>query len=82
MLSEEDLTKIAESVRQRLHDERTVDVVTHKKHHDFIDTLITEKERDAARKEKWLQVAGGWGIVTALTIFTAAIWQYLKDHVR
>lgn len=81
-LSQEDLEKIAESVRQRLHDERTVDVETHKKHHDYIDTLIMEHEKTMARKEKWLQIAGGWGIVTALTVFTAAVWNYVKDNMH
>ena len=81
---DEDITlnNIARAVLIELQKERSIDIATHKKHHDYIDTLIIEKEKKQERKEQWIRVAGGWGIVLGLSASGAAFLQYIKDHLR
>ncbi len=81
MMDDEDITQpraIANEVAKRLAKDRTIDVETHRKHHQYIDSLIREGERKAERREQWLRVAGGWGIVAALSSTATALWHYLK----
>lgn len=81
-MQEEDADQIAKEVLRQLEQQRTVDVETHRKHHEFIDTLITNHMKSQERKEKWITIVGGWGIITMLTGFGLAVWQFVKDHVK
>ncbi len=81
-MDEQDAAKIAKLVQMRLDEQRSIDVETHHKHHEYIDTLITQAETRQARKEQWVRVVGGWGIILTITAFAAAVWEYFKDHLK
>lgn len=80
-MKEQDIEEISASVIQKLDMQRTIDIETHRKHHEYIDSLILDTEKRSARKEQMIRVASGWGIVLILTTATAAFWQYLKDSI-
>lgn len=81
-MNDEDIRKISLRVLKDLEKSRTIDVETHRKHHEFIDVLITKEKKSQERKEKWIQVVGGWGIITFMTGLGLAVWQFIKDHVK
>ena len=78
----EDAHKIADIVLRRLDSQRTVDIETHRKHHEYIDLLILEKEKVNARKEQWIRVVGGWGLILILSALATASWQYIKKTLE
>ena len=81
-MDEIQVDKIAKAVLNQLEEQRTVDVETHRKHHEYIDTLITDSERIQARKEQWIRVVGGWGLILFITAVATAVWNYLKNHLN
>ncbi len=81
-VTQEEVNEIAKAVKTQLDQSRHIDIETHRKHHDYIDTLIIEVEKREARREQWIRVVGGWGIIITITAISAAIWEYIKDHVK
>ena len=81
-LTKEETEAIAAAVTAHLELQRTVDVETHRKHHEYIDTLIIAEETKAARKEQWIRVVGGWGLILTITAAAAAAWDYFKDSLK
>jgi hypothetical protein len=81
-MAEEDYRKIATAVSDELSRHRTIDVITHKKHLDYIDTLISAEKTRAIRKEQWIRTVGGWGIIVLLGGFVSIVWQYAKEHIK
>ncbi|NNF60708.1 MAG: hypothetical protein HKN06_05165 [Gammaproteobacteria bacterium] len=81
-LSSGEIAEIAEAVTSHLEKRRTLDVETHRKHHEYISSLIKEKETRKGRQEQWIRVVGGWGIILAITAMAAAGWEYLKHRLN
>ena len=81
-MTEQETQEIASAVLQLLEQQRTVDIETHRKHHEYIDTLITDAEKIQARKEQWVRVVGGWGIIVMITAVATAVWKYVTDHLQ
>lgn len=81
-LPREEIEQIAEAVSKHLEAGRQIDVATHKKHHDFIDTLIAKEARREERREKLVQAVTIWGALLTLTAIGTAFWQYVKDNLE
>lgn len=81
-MKKEEIEEISTSVMHKLDMQRTIDIQTHRKHHEYIDSLILDTERRSARKEQMIRVASAWGLVLILTTATAAFWQYLKSSIN
>lgn len=80
-MKQEDIEDISTAVMHKLDLQRTIDIETHRKHHDYIDSLILDTENKSLRKEQMIRVASGWGVVLVLTTATAAFWKYFKDSI-
>ena len=76
----ENAHQIAEIVLRKIQAQRTVDIETHRKHHEYIDILISERKNVDERKEQWIRVVGGWGIIAMLTAAATTAWQYIKAY--
>lgn len=74
--------EIARAVAAELEKARTINVETHRKHHEFMEYMIERQKRSDARKEKIIQTVAGWGVITALTGLGLAIWHYLKQNLN
>lgn len=57
-------------------------VDTHREHHEFIASWIARENRAAERAEKIKAQVGGWGIIVFLTGIGAAVWEWVRAHVR
>ena len=81
-MEDHQLNQIAAAVAKELDGRRTIDAVTHHKHHQYIDSLLADAELRRQRREQWVRVVGGWGIIVTITAAAAAVWQYLKQHIN
>jgi len=64
-----DIERIREVVGEELDHRRTIDIETHRAHHDFIRRTI---ERQRVRAERWEQIRRhvlGWAVVGTLLWF-------------
>ena len=86
-MQDEFIDRIAEATADKLEERARskvptdIDLLTHQKHHRFIDAMLKQHERETARKEQWIRIVGGWGIIAALTAAGIAVWDYIKDHL-
>ena len=81
-MDNEDIQKISLAVLKDLEKSRTINVETHRKHHEFIDIMIEREKKSQDRKEKWIQIVGGWGIITVLTGLGLAVFHFVRDHMN
>lgn len=80
--SEKDLEDIAEAVANGLEQRRRISVDIHDDHHQFVATLIKEREE---RRQLWIEMRihlAKWGMVGVLTGVVTALWYWLKHNVH
>ena len=66
-MKEEDIQLIKTILNQTLDERDSIDLQTHRKHHDHIDYLSEEGNTRRARHEAVRRQVMGWGAVTLLT---------------
>jgi hypothetical protein len=82
LMEKEHLEQIAASVAEQLDKNRHIDRDTHRKHHEFIDTVIMETNR---RRNFWEQIrkqVAGWGIIMVISGIGYAVWQWFDHFVH
>ncbi|MGI9202658.1 MAG: hypothetical protein ACR2Q3_01540 [Woeseiaceae bacterium] len=81
-MDQTDLDQLEKLLDRTLDRRQHIPAGTHRKHHDYIDSLIAEQETHRARREQWLRVVGGWGIVVTISAVATAIWQFIKHQIN
>jgi hypothetical protein len=76
-LNDDDITAIGDLFETTLNRRATIDKVTHRRHHDYIDGLIVAGETRHARKEAIIRQVLGWSIVAAMAAAVAAVAKYI-----
>jgi hypothetical protein len=71
-----------QALRDAFEGARSVPYETHREHHDYIGILLAREKRREERIEKIKAHVGGWGVIVALTGIGAAVWAWVKDHLR
>ena len=61
---------------------RSVPYELHREHHEYIGVLLAREKRRMERVEKIKANVGGWGVIVALTGLGAAVWAWVKDHLK
>jgi len=61
---------------------RSVPYELHREHHEYIEVLLAREKRRMERVEKIKANVGGWGVIVALTGLGAAVWAWVKDHLK
>jgi len=77
-----DADNIADLVVKKLRADRLIDTETHRKHHEYIDVLISESRRRSARREQWIRAIGGYAAIAAIGAFFFALWEFAKSELR
>lgn len=88
-LSEDDLRRISEALAARLHAGTHDCPLTdpeakekHNKHHDYIDTVLQRESERASMRRAVIEKSLGGLVWTGLVGLGAAVWTYLKDHLK
>ncbi len=80
-MDEHDAELIARAVAGELERQRTIDVETHRKHHEFIDTLILDRDRRNDRIENLIKGVSVWIVILILTMVGLSIWNLVKFNL-
>lgn len=75
-LVESDIDILKTAFNQALNERDSLDHETHRKHHDYIDTLIHESKVKSARHEAIRRQIMGWGIAVFLTGIGTALYNF------
>lgn len=81
-MDDTDLARIENLLDKTLDRRRTISSETHRKHHDYIDSLLDDAAMRRARREQWIRVVGGWGFVVLISSMAAAAWHYFKHKIN
>lgn len=82
-MDEAELDRVAAKLVDALRDNASEVMLGYPKHHhDFVEMLIGDRERAVARREAVIKQVGGWGVIVVLTGIGAAVWQFVKEHIR
>jgi hypothetical protein len=73
---------IISAVNKALDNRDSIDKLTHRKHHDFIDSLIQAKEKKLLRWEKIRVQVTGWSIITVLSGLGAAVYNFFIKNTH
>lgn len=69
------------TIESVLNARANIDSKTHKKHHEFIDAYLEERER---KKEFWRDIRKriiGWAIIVAITGFGIIVYDWLVAFI-
>lgn len=72
-MSQDDLIR---AVNTALDGRDSLDAKIHKKHHEFIDTLIIDNQVRKDRKDKIITQVWGWGIIAMLSGIGTAVYHF------
>jgi hypothetical protein len=71
-----------QALRDAFEGARSVPYEMHREHHEYIGVLLAREKRREERAEKIKAHVGGWSVIVALTGIGAALFQWVKDHLK
>lgn len=76
IINEAQVAAIAAIFEETLAKRQSVDLVTHKKHHDFIELRLAVYKQRMERREAVIRQILGWGSVLGVTLIGTAVYNF------
>ncbi len=77
-MTKEEREELSQTIRDAM-ESTGVDAKTHRKHHEYIDTMIIDARRKSDTREAITKQVYGWGIIMFISGIGIAVWQWF-DH--